>query len=150
MDKKLNSAIVAFTEKFSEEKLLELLRKSIGDDPSDTLTIIADKGLHHIPKELCIGETYVFSSGQINVETDSTTQRFLVERMRELAKVLKEKNWTKVRIIVSGHALLSMQIKLLVYRILHIDSEDIAYFGPDGYRTISVNFRKDVLLASDS
>lgn len=142
---KLSNAINDYLKHEPEDKLLHLLERSSSRVDESTLTIIADQTIHRIPEEQCIGTVYEFSRGQIPTSSDKETEQHIVSCLQKLYLELRSKNWKRVRIIVSGHALLSMQIKSLVYRVLHIDTEDIGFFGQDGYREIRIDFRKDIV-----
>ncbi len=127
-----------------EKRAVELLQQAL-QTKGETLSIIVDQTMHRIPSDVLSGHIYEFSKGNFSTESSDDIKLHIVERLRDLSAVLKSKNWKNVRIIVSGHALLAMQVKLLVYRILHLDTEDVAYFGKDGYKSIHIQPRKDVI-----
>lgn len=135
--------IAKFVEVFSEEELVKLLRSKLVEQ-GGVLTIIADQSLHKIPDDLVFGDVYVFSSGNLEAGSDEVVKRELVQRLKALHHFLKSKRWRAVRLIFTGHALLAAHIKLTVYRVLHLDTIDIGYFGKDGYREVSIDFRRDI------
>jgi hypothetical protein len=135
--------------------LTELLQRHSTDEIIDavnamressrpTLTIIVDNSLHSIPETLVVGEKFVMSSGALNATTDENLQADVLDRLQRLGKKLKERDWQKVRLVLSGHCLLSVQAKMLVYRITHLETEDIAYFSDHGYRKFTVSLRDEL------
>ncbi|NEQ41007.1 MAG: hypothetical protein F6K40_34270 [Okeania sp. SIO3I5] len=65
----------------------------------------------------------------------------------KVAEKLKSKPWKKVYLVPFGPAVLSMQIKLLVYRILYIETVDFLYAGHGVYYDLDINLR---LIAAQS
>ncbi|NEN90215.1 MAG: hypothetical protein F6K48_15375 [Okeania sp. SIO3H1] len=59
----------------------------------------------------------------------------------KVAQKLKSKPWKKVYLVPFGPAVLSMQIKLLVYRILYIETIDFLYAGHGVYYDLDINLR---------
>lgn len=141
---KTQSTVSAYIQEHGEKALLDIL-KPPQEVSADVLTIIGDETLHRIPDNQRIGTVYIFSSGKIDDTSNSSVKAHIAHCLEQLFEVLKSKNWRRVRIVVSGHALLSMHIKLLVYRVLHLESEDIGYFGEQGYRSIKIDLRQDIL-----
>ena len=134
------SLINSFIRDNGEDKLVSLLQSVQSSEK--TLTIIADPTMHSIPSELIIGEDFVFSTGNIDTSSDDAVALYLEQRIKALVQKLKESRWNKVRLVYSGHALLPASIKMVVYRVCHLETEDIVYFGKAGYRSVSLDIRR--------
>lgn len=140
----MNAEIQQIVDDIGVEAALQILRRATPAS-SKRLTIVADDTMHKIPDSVLEGEVYVFSSGAIDVSSDASLESYLVDRLRALADKLKHDSWLKIRIVYSGHAVLAAQIKLLVYRITHLETEDVAYFGANGYRVVNIAMRGDIV-----
>lgn len=98
-------------------------------------TIICDDITHTIPPEERIGKVYTFSESSIDLNGRSIEDQ-LSDRIHGLIDFLKAQNYSRVRIIFSGHAIMGAIVKYVVYRVLHVETEDVIYFGGKGYYTI--------------
>ena len=65
-----------------------------------------------------------------------------------LTEKLKSKKWKRIHIIPFGPCALSMQIKLLVYRITRIESVDVFYLGEGEYVDLKIN-QRNIIVGSD-
>ncbi len=142
MKKSIEELIENFLSIQGEDRLVEVLERELENKlRSDTLTIIADDTMHHIPVELVTGEKFVFSSGNFELEK-AAIEAHLAQAIRRLVTVLQSRSWARVRLIFSGHCILAATIKLAVYRITHRETEDVLYFGQRGYITTEIHFRE--------
>tara|TARA_R110002072_G_scaffold161616_1_gene313230 strand:- start:532 stop:972 length:441 start_codon:yes stop_codon:yes gene_type:complete len=131
-----------------EETIRKLIEKHGADELRRTLdnqefhlrqskcTIIADEMVHEIPDRLIVGQKYVFSHGNLPIDCDDDLRNALVERVKLLKNFLSTQEFKSIRLIYSGHAVLAAVVKFSVYRISHIETEDVVYFGGKGYLNI--------------
>jgi len=132
-------------DEIGEESLLEKLQKISGPESvENALTIICDETMHSIPKSIVIGDQFVFSSGSLNLETSATLHDDLVKRVVRLTEFLKNNSYEKVRIVFSGHSVFPAIVKMVVYRTIHVETEDVLYFGSRGYMEVRLNMREIV------
>jgi len=135
--------IQTFITEFGENELVTLLSERIcNKDKTNILTIVANEGTHYFPENYIKGDKYVFSTGNFDATSEQTVKTFLEDKLVKLSNMLKQKKWAEIYLVPSGHPLLSLQIKLLVFRITRLETIDIAYFGEDGYYTIKINQRQ--------
>lgn len=132
-----------FVSQYSEDELCAYLEKRISGQ-YDVLTIIGDRTLHKIQEDLIEGTVFDFNNGSIDASSDDAVKKHMISALMRLYDILKSRNWGKVKLIYSGHALFTAHIKIMVYRILHLDTVDVAFFGADGYRTVSINLREEI------
>lgn len=130
-----------FLSQYGEDELIALLISSMSQKTSNHLTIICDDTMHQIPETLIEGEKFVFSRGNFDTSNSETIEEYLSERLLDLRNKLNEREWEKIILIFSGHAILSATIKLFIYRITHKETEDIIYFGSGGYKRVNINMR---------
>ena len=130
-----------FLSQYGEDELIALLISSMSQKTSNHLTIICDDTMHQIPEALIEGEKFVFSRGNFDTSNSETIEEYLSERLLDLRNKLNEREWGKIILIFSGHAILSATIKLFIYRITHKETEDIIYFGSSGYKRVNINMR---------
>lgn len=138
MKSSLESAIEEYIKVHGESELESRLRSLLQKDEGDVLTIIVNKGQHPLSDCHKRGEIYIVSEGMLDLQNPNSVFKRLLDG---LATKLKSKPWKKVYIVPFGPAALSMQVKLLVYRILHIDSIDVLHIGNNDYIDIDVKQR---------
>ena len=142
MSPELEKKIAQFVERHGEDLLRDFILER--EDSEKVLTIICDRTMHEIPQDVLVGDVFDFSHGSLDTSSDKSLTRELIDKLAVLQKTLKSNHWKSVRLIISGHAILAPQIKMLVYRILHLETEDFGYFASVGYRRIRINFRTDL------
>jgi len=130
----------------------ETLRKEIEsiilrNKQKDVLTIIVNEGIHPMSPVHNRGEIYIASRGNIDFSSKNEVKQQFENILSEVAKKLKSKPWNKVYLVPFGPAVLSMQIKLLVYRILYIETIDFLYAGHGIYYDLDINLR---IIAAES
>ena len=113
----------------TEGALLSLLDGPDVAERSLTLTIIANVGVHEIPEKLRRGEVYSASQGNCQVSSDEDLSREVRRILAGVAHKLRERPWRVVYLIPTGHPVVSMQIKALVYRALRLNTVDVAYLN---------------------
>ena len=149
MTKEINSLVEQFAETFGTDELVSLLSSKLeGSAAKNVLTIICDDTLHKIPSDLVDGDLFVFSSGNFDASSEHALLRYLEERVLALYAQLNTKTWKRIRLIYSGHAILASTVKLVVYRVTHLETEDVLYFGEHGYLKIQLRLRE--LLGTES
>jgi hypothetical protein len=91
------------------------------------LTIIANAGVHRVPESFLRGEVYEASRGDWEVSTEKALLVELNEILTRLVSKLRSRHWSRVYLIPTGHPILSIQIKAMVYRVLRINTVDLYY-----------------------
>ncbi|MGA8433085.1 MAG: hypothetical protein WB729_24905 [Candidatus Sulfotelmatobacter sp.] len=104
------------------------------------LTIIANAGVHTIPQSFLRGEVYEASRGDWNASTEEALLSELSRILSEVVNKLRSKNWKRVYLIPTGHPVLSLQIKAMVYRILRLNTIDL-YYKAGSYFEIDLDQR---------
>lgn len=133
----------------SAEQVADTLRRflEIIPDEPETLTIIANTGLHEIPASYLRGEVYPASRGDWQVSTKEALLKEMTAILSRLATKLRSRSWKRVYLIPTGHPVLSLQIKSMVYRVLRINSIDL-YYKAGTYFEVDIDQRA-VALKSD-
>lgn len=95
----------------------------------NTLTIVANTGVHQIPQEYLRGEVYSASHGNWQASTQIDLEREVRSILLGLARKLKERPWRRVYLVPTGHPVVAMNIKVLVYRVLRMNTMDVVYLN---------------------
>lgn len=130
--------------KLGEDKAFEILSRYIDQEKNnkkDILTIIVNKGIHPPPVKNLRGTIFYASEGNLDFSNANSVQSEFDAILKSTAKILKSKNWNQVCIIPFGPCALSMQIKLLVYRITRIETIDVFHLGKGKYIDLEVEQR---------
>lgn len=106
------------------------------------LTIVANRGVHHLPENLVSGELFFASEGNLDFSSDESIQKEHEKVLSAVAEKLKSKNWESVYLVPFGPNTLSMQIKLLVYRITRLETKDLFYTDNGKYVVLDINTRE--------
>lgn len=128
------------------EALQGLLKPSAAE--STVLTIIANAGVHEIPKTYLRGEVYKASQGDWDASTEESLRGELRAILARLADKLRSRQWQRVYLIPTGHPVLSVQIKAMVYRLLRINTIDL-YHKAGTYFEIDIDQRAIALESKD-
>jgi hypothetical protein len=105
---------------------------------SGGLVVIPCSGSHPEDQLRNLGEVFHASEGVLNIgDAASASQEFSRALIRVKEK-LSEKAWDKIYLATHGPAVLTAQIKLLVYRILHVETIDLLYVN-NSYLPIAIN-----------
>jgi hypothetical protein len=143
MTKEVKSLVEDFSNTFGEKELEKLLLSRLQQSSgTNVLTIICDDTLHKIPSHLIEGESFVFSTGNFDTTSEDAVARYLALRTVALCEQLNSKTWKRIRLIFSGHAILAATAKLAIYRVTHLETEDVLYFGEHGYLEINLRLRE--------
>ncbi|MDA2923654.1 hypothetical protein MYX65_03185 [Acidobacteria bacterium AH-259-L09] len=119
-------------------KVLTDLSRSGGE--TEVLTIIANAGVHEIPQRYLRGEVYEASHGNWDASTPESLRRELCDRLARLAEKLRSTVWKRIYLVPTGHPVLSLQIKAMVYRILRLNTVDL-YYKDGEYFEIEIDHR---------
>lgn len=132
-----------------DEKACQILEEhsANSDSPENTLTIIVNRGVHHMPKEYAIGEVYFASDGNLDFSSKASVHSEHERVLSGVAQKLKSKRWQRVYLVPFGPNTLSMQIKLLVYRITRIETQDLFYVGGGEYFCLDIK-QRDLIIDS--
>jgi hypothetical protein len=108
--------------------LESLLKINVSESPV-VLTIVANAGVHEIPRDYLRGEVFEASRGDWNASTEEALLLELKAILSRLANKLRSGRWERVYLIPTGHPVLSLQIKTMVYRLLRLNTIDLYYKG---------------------
>lgn len=124
-----------------QARVTEVLAKLAQEkDGGHTLTLVANAGVHTIPNEYLRGEIYEVSRGNWIAQTHDELVEELAGLLSNLARHLRLRAWRKVYLIPTGHPVLTANIKLLVYRVLRLNTIDL-YYKDGSYLEISIDHR---------
>jgi hypothetical protein len=126
---------------------LEGLRKNIAVEPT-VRTIIANAGVHEIPQLYLRGDVYEASRGDWDASTEEALLLELKAILSRLASKLRSQRWSRVYLIPTGHPVLSLQIKSMVYRLLRFNTIDL-YHKAGAYFEVNLDQRAIALEPRD-
>jgi hypothetical protein len=115
---------------------------------SNTLTIVVNEGVHHLADEHRRGEVFAASRGSFDLSSAESVHEEFRRVLIDTARKLKSQAWKRVYIVPFGPAPLSMQIKLLVYRICGLESIEVMHIPGDSRLDVSIDLRK-LIVESD-
>lgn len=144
----LKMAVESALSELGEKRLVEELARLTGNAAGgevDTLTIIVNKGVHHLPQEFMRGEIYFASEGSLDFSSSESVKKEMVLALSRLASKLKSRAWEKIYLVPFGPTNLSMLIKLLVYRVTHVETVDLFYTGSGSYCELHIPLRDVVI-----
>jgi hypothetical protein len=140
----------ALVTKIGEERALNIIKNSAVDIETDkTLTIIANLGSHHLPDTFRRGFVHIASKGNLDFSSPDRVREQYRDILTRLSSLLKSKVWSRIYLVPFGHSTLSMQIKLLVYRITRIETVDLFYDGKGGYSDLDIQLRPIIVAADE-
>ena len=127
----------------AERVAAELKKLGQSDDSNEllTLTIVVNAGVHHLPNSLCRGDVYLASEGSLDFSSSESVSSEIKRVLNGVARKLKERNWQLVYLVPFGPTNLSMLIKLLVFRVTHIETIDVFHAGKGMYQDLEINLR---------
>lgn len=111
----------------------------------NVLTIVVNRGVHHLPSENLRGTVYYASEGNLDFSSSESVKGEFEKILDGVSEVLKGKNWKQVFVVPFGPCALSMQIKLLVYRITRIESTEVFYLGEGRYIDLKLKQRRIIV-----
>ena len=107
----------------------------------DTLTVVANAGVHTIPPQYLRGEIYEVSRGNWSTTDAAELTEELTSLLSGLANKLRSRPWRTVYLVPTGHPILTINVKLLVYRLLRINTIDL-YYREGEYLEIQLDHRR--------
>lgn len=116
-----------------------------GDQNINTLTIIANAGVHNLPEKYKRGDVFIASIGNLDLSSRESIHNEFTTILTELARKLKSKQWGRVFIVPFGPTVLSMNIKLLVYRVCGFESIDVMNISGEDRVDVSIELRKLII-----
>lgn len=119
---------------------------SVETDTATELTIVANAGLHPIPAAFTFGQLYIASEGNLDFSSIKSVDKEIDKILKNLKVILKSRRWRKIYLIPFGHSVISMNIKMAVFRTLRIETSDIFYFGEGQYGILEKDTRKIMIL----
>ena len=144
MTENTHKFILDYIEKYGEEKLVNKLNYK--SDSNKVLTIISNQGVHPLGELHKRGDIFYASIGDLDFSSEIKATKAMEEILQNTVIKLKSNSWEKVYLVPFGPAVLSMQIKSLVYRVLHIDTIDVLHIGNGLHVDIDINPREIALL----
>jgi len=144
MTKDTQKVILDYIEKYGEEKLVNKL--NIRPNSNKILTIISNQGVHPLGELHKRGEVFYASKGDLDFSSESKATKAMEKILENTVTKLKSNSWETIYLVPFGPATLSMQIKSLVYRVLHIDTIDVLHIGNGVHVDININPREIALL----
>lgn len=136
---KLLDEVLKTTDSQHVEAALENLLTLSVPEPA-VLTIVANAGIHEIPAGYLRGEVYEASRGDWDVSSEESLRLELTAILSRLAGKLRSGRWKRVYLIPTGHPVLSLQIKAMVYRLLRLNTIDL-YHKAGIYFEVSLDQR---------
>lgn len=140
IERKLADAISVAGRDVVERWLDDLIGQEGLED--EVLTIVVNSGVHHLPDSVIRGEVFILTRGMLDLSTELSANNEFSKALLKLSDKLKERAWKKVYVVPFGPNTLAMQVKLLVYRITHLETIDLLYHKENGYYEININLRK--------
>lgn len=124
------------------ERVAETLRGLVlRENEVDTLTLISNAGIHTIPDRYLRGDVYEVSRGDWAVNTAAEVREELMVLLHSLARKLRSRPWRRVYLVPTGHPVLTVNVKLLVYRLLRINTIDL-YYKAGQYLEVEIDHRR--------
>ena len=116
---------------------------------SAVLTLVANAGVHAIPDAFLRGEVYAVSHGDWLADTRVDLEAELIAILKRLVHKLRSQRWNRIYLIPTGHPVLTVNVKLLVYRILRLNTIDL-YYRSGQYIDVHIDHRRLALAADDN
>ncbi len=110
------------TDTLEEELLRQIETEERGEN---VLTIVANEGVHPLPENFIMGEIFTVTHGNLDYSSPEIIKSQFRDALSLLSVKLRSQNWNRVFLMPFGPSVLSMQIKLLVYRINGIETVDL-------------------------
>lgn len=144
MTPETKNIIKKYISEHGESSLIERLKSSNNNnDNLDVLTIIVNNGIHPIPEKYIHGEVFYATEGNLDFSNKEAIKSCFESCLKQVALKLQQKSWKKVYLVPTGHPNLSLQIKMMIYSILRINSTDLFYSKGD-YHELTFEIR-DIL-----
>lgn len=141
MDVELTTIIDEYVQRFGSTELKSTLAKRLLNSDS-VLTIVANGGVHLLRDDLARGEVFVASQGSFDFSSGQTAESDIRAALLGVAAKLKARPWKAVYLVPFGPTVLSLGIKMLVYRILALETVDVLHIGEGVHVDIEIDTRK--------
>ena len=141
----LDTAVASAGAERGAEVLTSLARR---ESLTDTLTLVSNAGVHTIPDSYLHGDIYEVSRGDWTASTPAEVHEELTRLLRGLAHKLRSRPWRQVYLVPTGHPILTVNVKLLVYRLLRINTIDL-YYRAGQYIEVHIDHRRLSLQTED-
>lgn len=150
-DQDVITALEAALSTAGRDKVLQTLSAlaEIESQESNILTIIMNEGVHYLPDEYKRGEVFVASQGSFDLSSHESVHEEFWQVLRATARKLKSRAWKRVYIVPFGPTPLSMQVKLLVYRVCGIESIEVMQVSGGLRLDVSIPLR-ELIVKSDA
>lgn len=119
----------------------ELSELSDASNQENTLTLVSNAGVHTIPSRYLRGEIFEVSRGNWNATDALELADELTGLLSSLAEKLRSRPWQTVYLVPTGHPILSIHVKLIVYRLLRINTIDL-YYRDGEYLEVRLDHRQ--------
>ncbi len=141
-DNDLDALVRAATAAVGRERVFEELSALANrGNHRDTLTVVANAGVHTIPPQYLRGEVYEVSRGNWTGSDQAEVTQELIRLLSGLARKLRAHPWQTVYLVPTGHPILTINVKLLVYRLLRLNTIDL-YYREGIYLEIQLDHRR--------
>jgi hypothetical protein len=138
---KVKSLLDRLLSQMGKAELERYLEAALDKREPSNLTIVSNLSLHPLREAHKRGEVFVASTGSFDFSNPEIVKVQFEEALRGVIHKLQERPWKKIYLVPFGPAGLSMQIKLLVYRVLHIETIDVLHLGEETYADIEIHHR---------
>ena len=142
IDVEISAVVERFVQKNGRSQLLSLLSEVKTGSKTEVLTIISNSGVHPLHPLHTRGEVFEASSGSLDFSSEEASVKEITFILKQVAQKLRERSWKTVYLVPFGPAVLSMQIKALVYKVLNIDSIDVLHAGGGTHFDIQIDTRE--------
>lgn len=136
--------------KIGREKSCDILAHHLERQSDNVLTIVANKGVHHLPSECLRGEVFYASEGNLDFSSIEIVKSQYEKILRDVSITLRKRPWKRVYLVPFGHSTLCMQIKLLVFRVTRIETTDLFYDGKGHYSDLCIEQRNLIIASAEN
>lgn len=142
MKKDLRELIEQCIDQAGADAVEDALHAILEERHERTLTIVVNDWQHPLQDVHSRGEIFILSRGSFDYTNAKIVVAQFESALLDLGVKLREKKWTKIYLVPFGPSVLSMQVKLFVYRILHIETTDVLHIGNNKYCDIDIKQRE--------
>lgn len=118
----------------------ENLKQNFNDH--DILTIVGNKGAHHLPENIARGFVFYASEGNLDFSSGEAVTAEITKIVASVSEVLKAKRWTQIYLVPFGHSVIIANLKLTVYRVCHLETIDLFHHKDGTYSDIQIATRE--------
>ncbi len=141
--RELARAVEAAVASCGEEAVTRALEDLVQDGRPEehVLTVVGNTGVHEIPPEYRRGVVYAASHGNWSANSQDEVVQELKGILTRLVRQLRSQPWKSVYFIPTGHPVLSIHIKTMVYRVLRLNTIDL-YYKDGRYYEVDIDHRE--------